>query len=384
MRPLTNPDSAHSAIVVGNLDDLVSEIDRPLVAVHVSLVTNAPGAALLVWGPDAVCLAYNRSYRALAGLRTSAAGKPLFRAQPELERTWKPKLDQVLAGSARTVDGSAFVGGPEGIGGDHQMGWLLPVEGGPGGARGALCLFMDASALVEPSRRLLGAVAHDLREPLIGIRVVSERLGRLSKPTRERCVEDTNRILSHASVLDRIVDDMGAFARRSGAGGARLALRVGDLGAIVRSVCEKLDAEGPSRLHVSVTDVQGAWDEEAIGRILTALIASARQGCEAEVTVELTAIRECATLWVRDDGPGLRPDEAEQLFEPWKRVGQLASERRCRGVGLGLYLARELVNAHGGRIAGERPATGGFAVRVTLPINMPSYASGARSFKTAS
>jgi hypothetical protein len=392
LRTSAVPDSARGAVAIAALDELVADADRPAVDAQLAVVTSAPGPALLVWGADATCLAYNRHYRSVAGLKTSALGKPLFKAQPELERAWKPKLDLTYAGSAATLDGAAFTGGTEGVGGDQLVGWLLPIAGSRGGGRGVLCLFMDAGPLVEPTRRLVGAVAHDLREPLVGIQVVSERLARLPKPTRERCVEDMERVLELANHMDRLTDEMGAFARRSTAGGARLSPRLGDLGAIVRDTCAKIERDAATNLRagepglsvsepkvrpirVSANEVYGLWDDAAIARILTSLVASARQNGE-DVVVELQAAREGAVLTIKDDGPGPRGDEAEQLFEPWKRGSAPGAERRRRGVGLGLYLARELVQAHGGKISPERTSGGGFVMKVTLPITNGSPASG--------
>jgi signal transduction histidine kinase len=385
LRPAVTPDSARPGAVTAPLEEHVLPADHAFVDPHLTLVGNAPGPALLLWGADAVCLAYNRHYRSISGLRVHAAGKPLFKAQPELERTWKARLDAAFAGTAGTIDGSAFTGGPDGTGGEAQMGWLLPLAG-PSGARGALALFMDASAFLEPTRRLVGALATDLREPLIGIQVVSERLSRLPKPTRERCVEDMDRVLDHSRGMDRLIDDMGAFARRSSAHGApRLSLRYGDLGSIVRLACERIDAGRTPPTRVAVTDVQGMWDDDAVLRILSSLVTSARQASDhPSVTVELAvAGREGVVLAVKDDGPGMRNEDAEQLFEPWKRGLAPGVERRRRGVGLGLYLARELVHAHGGRIVAERAPHGGFVVRVLLPLISPSGAGPAsRTFKT--
>lgn len=394
-RSPSNPDSARSGVSVATFDDLVDEVDRPVVDAHVSLVGSAPGAAILVWGAEYVCLAHNRLYRSITGLRGMVAGKPLFRVQPELERTFRGRLDVAYAGSGVSVDGSALGGGPDGAG-DAQLGWLLPLSG-PSGTKGALGIFMDVSAIIEPTRRLVGALGQDVREPLLGIQVVAERLARLPKPTRERCVEDMDRIIEHTRTMDRLIDDMSAFARRSSSvGGARLSLRPGDLGLIVRLACERIDAPAggspppgvsrPPPLRVNVVEVQGLWDDEAIYRILTSLVASARQASDGTpVTVEVSAAgREGAFITLRDDGPGLRADDADQLFEPWKRGLVAGAERRRRGLGLGLYLARELVHAHGGRIAGERTPSGGFSLRIILPIlgGASSSTPSSRSFKT--
>ena len=369
-RSSTSPDSARANVAVADLDALIPSPDRDIVEAQVNFVTAAPGAALLVWGPDAVSIAYNRHFRSLSSMRTSTLGKPLLKAQPELEKAWRMKLDLAYAGSAQTVDGTVFAGGVESVGGEQHMGWFVPVPGTEGGGRGVLVLFMDASSALEPLRRLLGAVAHDFREPLIGIQVVSERLARLPKPTRERCVEDMDRILDLSKRMDRLVDDLSAFARRAGGGsGARLSLRAGDLGKLVRAACDKIEGPKDKAVHINAGEVQGLWDEEAIQRIVTTLVTSARQHAPegGNVFVEVQSGREGATLSVRDDGPALRGEEAEQLFEPWKRGGAPGAERRRRGVGIGLFLARELVIAHGGRISSERPPQGGFMMRVAFP-----------------
>jgi signal transduction histidine kinase len=391
-RSTVSPDSARATVAIADLDALVAPADRAVVDAQVNVVTASPGAAVLVWGPEAVCLAYNRHYRSISSLRLNALGKPLFKAQPELEKGWKQKLEVAFGGSGTTLEGAVFASGADGAGsgvaGEQQIGWLIPVPGGEGGSHGVLALFLDASGAVEPMRRLLGAVAHDFREPLIGIQVVSERLARLPKPTRERCVEDMDRILELAQRMDRLVDDLGAFARRAGGGsGARLSLRPGDLGKLVKTACDKLNvardrpagssptlADAPSLraqpVQINVAEVQGLWDEEAIQRIVTSLVTSARQHSPegGSVFVEVQSGREGAMLSVRDEGPALRGEEAEQLFEPWKRGAAPGADRRRRGVGIGLVLARELVIAHGGRISSERPPQGGFMVRVAFPV----------------
>ncbi len=385
--PTSSPDSARATVAIADLDALVAPADRAIVEAQVNLVANAPGAAALVWGAEAVCLAYNRHYRTLSSLRTNALGKPLLKAQPELERAWRMKLDVAFGGGAAIVDGTAFSGGIESFTGEQLVGWFVPVPGAEPKSRGVLVLFVDATSTLEPMRRLLGAVVHDFREPLVGIQVVSERLSRLPKPTRERCVEDMDRILELSQRMDRLIDDLGAFARRAGGGsGARLSLRNGDLSTLVRAVCDKLNTAADRPVQLKTTEVQGMWDEEAIQRIVTTLVTSARQQSPegGSVVVEVMPGRESAVISVRDDGPSLRNEEAEQLFEPWKRGGAPGAERRRRGVGIGLFLARELVHAHGGRISSERPPQGGFMVRVAFPVpansgGSPSSSGGRRA-----
>src|ERR1700722_9277142 len=103
-RSMVSPDSARATVAIPALDALIAPGDRAVVEAQVNVVSGAPGPALLLWGAEAVVIAYNRHYRSLASLRTNALGKPLFKAQPELERPWRAKLDLAGAGAGQTVD----------------------------------------------------------------------------------------------------------------------------------------------------------------------------------------------------------------------------------------------------------------------------------------
>src|SRR5262245_36726151 len=102
IRSAVSPDSARANVAIADVDALVPAPDRAIVEAQINVVTGAPGAALLLWGPESVCIAYNRHYRSLASLRINTLGKPLLKAQPELERPWRVKLDLAYAGSAQT------------------------------------------------------------------------------------------------------------------------------------------------------------------------------------------------------------------------------------------------------------------------------------------
>lgn len=358
-------DSSRAGAAIADFDELVAPNDRASANLYAGLIVAAPGPALLVWGPEAICLAYNRSYRALSGLRVNAIGKPLFRAQPEIERPLRLKLDQAMTGAGVPLDAGMF----EGLGAGQESGWLLPALGGDGVVRGAIALFVDLKTSIDPLRRLLGAVAADMRDPLVGIRVVSERLERTPKVTRERCEEDMQRIRDLVGKVEQLADDMNAYSRLAGvSGGARVAPQRADLGRIVRDVGEAWNAKGGRRIEVRTTEALGAWDVEALRRAAQALIASADRASPegAPVKVDVVSSREGMMLIVKDNGLPLREDEVEQLFEPWRRASP-SVERRRAGGGVALYLARELVHAHGGRLVCERVPPNGFVIRAIFP-----------------
>ena len=128
-----------------------------------------------------------------------------------------------------------------------------------------------------------------------------------------------------------------------------------------------------SWLRVNVVSILGAWDPDAIQRIVVNLITAARR-CSlvegGEVSVDVMSGREGAALVVRAEGKAPREDEIEAFFEPWKRAAPPGDRRRL-GSGLGLYIARELVLAHGGRLSWEQAGPTTFVLRVVLPPASP-------------
>jgi signal transduction histidine kinase len=405
----TIPDSTRAGLVVVETAPLLDDAERALFHLHLELVKAAPGAALIVWGPEAICLAHNRAYRAIAALRGSILGKSLFTAQPELERALRPKLEQVLAGHGAAIDGIGFTAtsygdGPgRSTGAENHVGWLLPVTDGDGAVRGALAFFVDVTPVIDPYRRVLQTVAEVVRDVGVGVRFIAERLMRFPKLTIDRCTTDAARILDITGDMERTAFDMSAFARLAG-GSPAMNFRPGDLGALVQAVCEQLvpsadhaastpvrpDASlvprsgagaqaapppyppGPKTagaIHVSVAEVHGVWDVEAIRSIVANMVAAVRkQGSEgSDITVSVSVARDGGVLTVRGDGKGLFEEEID-MFDPSRRTQHAPLlDRRRTAAGLGLYVARELVQAHGGRLSVQRLGPTSFVVRAVFP-----------------
>jgi signal transduction histidine kinase len=109
-----------------------------------------------------------------------------------------------------------------------------------------------------------------------------------------------------------------------------------------------------------------------------------------EITVEVDQVRDRLTFKVRDHGIGLSPEHAEHIFERYYRLQETGPQELTKeafsGLGVGLFVSREIVELHGGWIT-ARPATdgqGGTEVLVVLPLNEPEVSRGAATTLTPS
>jgi len=210
-------------------------------------------------------------------------------------------------------------------------------------------------------------VAHDLRNPLSALRastwVPAARLATMEPEQLHRRFEVVHRQVDR---LDALVDDLLEVSRMD-AGRLELRPAMTNLASLAAEAVElhagvaadhrvELDADAP---------VPAACDGARIMRVLNNLVGNAVKFSPKGSTVRVRARRAegHAVLEVEDEGPGIAPEDAGRLFEPFQRGGG----RLPPGLGLGLYVARRLVEAHGGSIRVERAASGGSIFRVLLP-----------------
>ena len=227
----------------------------------------------------------------------------------------------------------------------------------------------------ELKTALLGAVSHDLRTPLASI-IASA--GSLRQPDvewtgaeRAAFLED---IEGEARRLERIVANLLDLSRME-SGTLRPERGWYDIAALVDDVIGRLRALAMGhQVHVAVGEdlPPVPLDYVEIDQVLSNLLENALRHTPPGTQVWIQAAREGDSLavTVSDDGPGIDPASRERLFDPFVRGG----DRRGapRGAGLGLAIARGLVEAHGGQIsAAERPG-GGTAMRFTLPLAEPA------------
>ena len=229
----------------------------------------------------------------------------------------------------------------------------------------------------ELKTALLGAVSHDLRTPLASI-IASA--GSLRQPDVVWTDAEQESFLSdiegEARRLARIVANLLDLSRME-SGTLRPERGWYDLAALVDDVLGRLRAatrEHPVHVRVSDDMPPVPLDYVEVDQVLSNLVENAVRhtpgGTEIWITVERGEGE--AVITVSDSGPGIPEAELPRLFDPFVRAAR--RKGGPGGVGLGLAIARGLVEAHGGRITAENRARGGATFRFTLPLELPGRA----------
>ncbi len=220
----------------------------------------------------------------------------------------------------------------------------------------------------------MSMVAHELRTPLntlyleVQLRALQldrDNMGAFGKDEMRKMVTRDERQIQS---MIRLINDMVDVSRmRSG----KLSLRPGDselatlLTRIVADLANRFEAAG-STVELAVPEpVYGNWDEYRVEQIIVNLLTNAlRYGGSKPVRVSLHAQDGFAEIVVRDQGPGVALDDQQRIFAPFERAG---SNDVRDGLGLGLYIARQLAESHGGRLEVESEPGHGAAFKLTLP-----------------
>jgi PAS domain S-box-containing protein len=224
----------------------------------------------------------------------------------------------------------------------------------------------------------LSVAAHELRTPLTSLRLDLQILARALSGGPPEVAPRIQRTLRSVA---RLGDLVAALLDVSRLGAGRLGLRreAVDLGGVAAEVVARFEPEaeraGGAILLDSEAGVEGAWDRFRIEQVITNLVANAlRHAPGTPVRVRLRRHGARCVLTVDDDGPGIAASVLPRLFQ---RFAQGPDARQLGGLGLGLYLARSIVEAHGGTLTAENRPAGGARFAVSLPMAAPELADAA-------
>jgi signal transduction histidine kinase len=241
-------------------------------------------------------------------------------------------------------------------------------EGGPAEVAELAASFNEMGAnlgrLFDTRRELVAWASHDLRTPLANMQAMLEALeDGLGEPGEYVPV-----LREQVRVLSRLVDDLFELARID-AGALTLELRSLPVAPVISSSLRGVEAEARLR-HVTLAsevddDVTARFAPEKVERVLMNLLTNALRHTPSDGVVAVRVEPRAAEVRVavEDTGDGLDAEARERMFERFWRADR---SRTSRGAGLGLAIARGLVEAHGGRIWAEEREGGGARICFTL------------------
>lgn len=238
---------------------------------------------------------------------------------------------------------------------------------------GAYLIYRSVRQSAELRKRqhnFVAAVTHELKAPLASVKLYTETLERPDLD-RQKQLQYIERSLEDVARLEELIDNIllaGRFERKGFDLRAQKTNFSEDVAEYVESLQGLLDRYGFTLYSSVEPDLWAVTDYDAMRRVLNSIVENAVKYSGDCREAKLTVWREGAyvRMSIKDCGMGIPADELEHVFDAFYRVGDEMT-RKIEGTGLGLYLVREIVAAHGGKVAVESEGTGkGTTVTVTL------------------
>jgi PAS domain S-box-containing protein len=229
---------------------------------------------------------------------------------------------------------------------------------------------------IEELRKLAaGILAHDLRAPLSAIKLSGETLMR-GEALPEGAVRKVHGIVRAVDRMAHMVEQLLLYTQAQFGGGLALERDLIDLAEVCRQALDDMRAANPhSEVHLEANDdCHGFWDPTRLTEVVWNLVGNAIKHGEPGKPVSVVARDEGerVTLRVNNIGQPIPPELLVSIFEPFRR-GATERPARTRGFGLGLYITREIVRAHGGTIEVSSSGSAGTTFTVSLPRSLAAH-----------
>lgn len=218
----------------------------------------------------------------------------------------------------------------------------------------------------------LSVAAHELRTPIGALRLQTQMLVRRKEGIADDLRDKLGRIDRQTLRLNRLIDNLLEVSRIA-AGRLQPELERVDLGALAREVASRGEDDlrrANCTLHIETDEgVIGEWDPMRLEQVVSNLLSNAaKYGAGKPVELEVKRRGQFAHIVVRDHGIGIAPEDQPRIFERFER---LVSRRQGGGLGLGLWIARQITEAMGGtiRLVSALGSGSMFVVELPLPEN---------------
>jgi signal transduction histidine kinase len=245
---------------------------------------------------------------------------------------------------------------------------------------GEVTILLQAYDITEMDKALrsrdefISIASHELKTPLTSMKLQSQIQKKLLQKddtrafSKERIMQYSESTDLHVSRLNRLVDDMLDISRMR-TGQLSINPDIIDLGSLILNVVD--DMRGRFTVNnfpvISLVDkIHGSWDALRLEQVISNLLTNAiRYGDNKPISVTLTKANNHAIIRVEDLGIGISPENHDIIFDRFERL----NTKEISGLGLGLFLTKQIVEAHFGKIKVESEFGKGSAFIVELPIN---------------
>ena len=331
-----------------------------------AIVTHSSDA-IVGTSPTGTVLTWNAGAEALFGYAAQGVvGRNLREVlDPELDGTiWDELMAELRAN--RSIHREMVGRRADGRRVDVSVG--LTPHPDPLGQLGAVSAIIrdigDRRTAERLQRQFLAMATHELRTPVTSIKATAQLMRRRAAYS-ERALDA---IVAQTDTLGRLIDDL-LLATQIEADRLQLRPEETDLVAEAQAAAELLGADGPGvRVEAPPAPVVVSVDRQRLGQVLANLLTNAIKYAPdgGEIVVRVDRGVDEARVAVVDRGPGIPSDALPHLFDLFYRVPSASS--RARGLGLGLFISRRIVEAHGGRIEVASKPGAGSTFTVVLPV----------------
>lgn len=389
--------SYHTAITPEDLSTLQSFADQAAIAVNnaqlygeiaherqrLAAILNSSGDGVFTMSPDLRFLQVNAAFERMTGWRNAEA---IDRHKSEIinwARLDSPDIEGALeAGWAATdarddqreslyVEGDLIRRDSSELSIGITYAPLRSAEGRLVSIIGNVRDITNFRKAQEMQSVFISTVHHELRTPIAIIKGYASTLGRDDVEWDNDTVRQNVAIIEEeADRLTALVEDLLTASKIQAARELQLNIAHADLHAVAAQSVARLESGASQRIVLSFSEdfpvIQG--DSARLRQVIDNLLTNAIKYSPAESTITVGGrySRTSVTVFVRDEGPGIANDQLERIFERFYRIDDRLA-RRTQGTGLGLYLARAIVQAHGGDISVKSAVGSGSTFYFSLP-----------------